>query len=209
VDIRWVESLDLEKDPSKIKEFNGVDGILVPGGFGERGSEGKILAIQYARENAVPYFGICFGFQLAVVEFARNVAGMKKAHSSELDPKTPKPVIDILPEQKKIKQMGGTMRLGEIPLIIKKGTMAYRIYNKKEVGERHRHRFEVNPKYIKKFEKLGLKFSAKSDKNRRMEILEIPAHPYFVATQFHPEFKSRPQTPSPVFDAFIKAALKK
>lgn len=209
VNIKWVESLDLEKDPSRIKEFEGVDGILVPGGFGERGSEGKIRSIEYARENEVPYFGICFGFQLAVVEFARNVAGMKRAHSIEIDPKTPKPVIDILPGQKKLKHMGGTMRLGEIPFTIKKGTMAYRIYNKTEVGERHRHRYEVNPKYIAKFEKLGMKFSAKSDKNRRMEILEIPSHPYFVATQFHPEFKSRPRRPSPVFDAFIKAALKK
>ena len=209
VDIKWVESLDLEKDPSKVKEFEGVDGILVPGGFGERGSEGKILAIKYARENGIPYLGICFGFQLAVVEFARNVLGLKKANSTELDPKTPKPVIDILPEQKKIKQMGGTMRLGEIPFVIKKGTMAHKIYNEAKVGERHRHRFEVNPKYIKKFESKGLKFSAKSDKNRRMEILEIPAHPYFVATQFHPEFKSRPQRASPVFDAFIKAAIKK
>jgi CTP synthase len=118
-------------------------------------------------------------------------------------------VIDILPEQKKIKQMGGTMRLGEIPLVIEKGTMAYRIYNKTKIGERHRHRFEVNPKYIKKFDEHGLKFSAKSDSNRRMEILEIPAHPYFLATQFHPEFKSRPRRPSPVFDAFIKAAIKK
>jgi CTP synthase len=209
VNIKWIESLDLEKDSGKIKEFEGVDGILVPGGFGERGSEGKILAIKHARENDVPYFGICFGFQLAVVEFARNVAGLKKAHSSELNPKTPSPVIDLLPEQKKVKQMGGTMRLGEIPLVIEKGTTAYKIYNKKEVGERHRHRFEVTPKYINKLEKHGLKFSAKSDNNRRMEILEIPAHPYFLATQFHPEFKSRPRRPSPVFDAFIKAAIKK
>jgi CTP synthase len=209
VNIKWVESIDLENDPSMVSEFEGVDGILVPGGFGARGSEGKILSIKYARENNIPYFGICFGFQLAVVEFARNVAGMKKAHSIELNPKTTQPVIDLLPEQKKIKQMGGTMRLGEIPFTIKKGTKAFKIYNKKEVGERHRHRFEVNPKYINKFEKLGMKFSAKSDKNRRMEILEIPSHPYFVATQFHPEFKSRPQRPSPVFDAFIKAAMKK
>ncbi|MBU2559266.1 CTP synthase [archaeon] len=209
VNIKWVESIDLENNPKRVSELEGVDGILVPGGFGERGSEGKIISIKYARENKIPYFGICFGFQLAVVEFARNVAGMKKAHSIELNPKTTQPVIDILPEQKKIKQMGGTMRLGEIPFTIKAGTMAYKIYNKKEVGERHRHRFEVNPKYIAKFEKLGMKFSAKSDKNRRMEILEIPAHPFFIATQFHPEFKSRPQRPSPVFDAFIKAALKK
>lgn len=209
VDIKWVESLDLEKDPGKIEELEGVDGVLVPGGFGKRGSEGKILAIKYARENNVPYFGICFGFQLAAVEFARNVVGLKKAHSIELNPKTPHPVIDLLPEQKKVKQMGGTMRLGEISFTVKKGTTAYRIYNKTKIGERHRHRFEINPKYIKKFESKGLKFSAKSDNNRRMEILEIPAHPYFLATQFHPEFKSRPHRPSPVFDAFIKAAIKK
>lgn len=209
VDIKWVESIDLEKDESLIKQLDGVDGILVPGGFGKRGSEGKILSIKYARENGVPYLGICFGFQLAAVEFARNVMGLKGANSCEIDPKTNHPVIDLLPEQKEMEQMGGTMRLGEIPIVIEKGTLAHKIYKKTEVGERHRHRFEVNPDYIGKFEKHGLKFSSKSDNGRRMEILEFHKHPYFIATQFHPEFKSRPKKPSPVFEGLIRAALKK
>jgi CTP synthase len=205
--IKWVESIDLEDDPTKVELFNDVSGILVPGGFGKRGSEGKILAINYARDNNLPYLGICFGFQLAAVEFARNVLDLSGANSVELDPKTTTPVIDILPEQKKVKQMGGTMRLGEIPAEITEGTMASKIYGKTRVGERHRHRFEVNPDFIDKFELSGAKFSARSDKNRRMEILEIPDHPHFIATQFHPEFKSRPQRPSPVFLSFVKAAI--
>jgi CTP synthase len=207
VDIKWVESIDLEDDPTKVELFNDVSGILVPGGFGKRGSEGKILAINYARDKSLPYLGICFGFQLAAVEFARNVLELREANSVELDPKTPAPVIDILPEQKKVKQMGGTMRLGEISAEITEGTMASKIYGKTRVGERHRHRFEVNPDYIERFELSGAKFSARSDKNRRMEIIEIPDHPHFIATQFHPEFKSRPQKPSPVFLSFVKAAI--
>ncbi|MEE8168341.1 MAG: CTP synthase (glutamine hydrolyzing) [Candidatus Hydrothermarchaeales archaeon] len=203
----WVESLDLEDDPSMVKVLEDADGILVPGGFGKRGSEGKILATKYSRESDIPYLGICFGFQLAAIEFARNALGLKNANSSELDPKTPHPVIDLLPEQKEIEQMGGTMRLGEIPLVIEDGTLASEIYGKREIGERHRHRYEVNPKYIEEFEKHGMRFSAKSDDGRRMEILEIPEHTHFLATQFHPEFKSRPQRPAPVFKAFVEAAL--
>jgi CTP synthase len=209
VRIRWIESLDLEDDPSRVNDLEGVSGILVPGGFGKRGSEGKILAVQYAREKGIPYFGICFGFQLAVVEFARNVLGLDGANSVELDGDTPYPVIDLLPEQRDIEQMGGTMRLGEIPLQIQEGTMAHRVYRKSEVGERHRHRYEVNPDYIDEFEKRGMKFSAKSDGGRRMEMCEIPDHPYFLATQFHPEFKSRPLNPAPVFRAFVEAAIRK
>jgi CTP synthase len=209
VAIKWIEAVELEKKPEKVATLEEASGILVPGGFGVRGSEGKILAIQYSREKDIPYLGICFGFQLAAVEFARNVLGLEKANSSELDPNTPYPVIDLLPEQKDIEQMGGTMRLGEIPLIIEKGTLAHKIYNKTEIGERHRHRYEVNPEYIDEFEKRGLRFSAKSDGGRRMEILEIPGHFHFLATQFHPEFKSRPQRPSPVFHAFVEAALRK
>ncbi|MFH1774874.1 MAG: CTP synthase [Methanobacteriota archaeon] len=209
VEIVWIESLDLEDDPKKVSSLQGVDGILVPGGFGKRGSEGKILAIEYARKKNIPYLGICFGFQLAAIEFARNVLGLKGANSTELEPQTPHPVIDLLPEQKDITQMGGTMRLGEIPLTIEKDTLAYRIYGKSEVGERHRHRYEVNPAYIAQFEKHGLKFSARSDNGRRMEILEIPGHFHFLATQFHPEFKSRPLDPAPVFKAFVEAAITK
>ncbi len=209
VNILWFESEDFEEDREKLKELSGAQGILVPGGFGKRGSEGKVLAIQYARENNIPYLGICFGFQLAVVEFTRNVLKKKKANSAELDPKTPYPVIDLLPEQKEIEQMGGTMRLGEIPLQIEEGTIAHKIYKATEVKERHRHRYEVNPKFIEEIEKHGLKFSAKSDGGRRMEILELPDHVHFVATQFHPEFKSRPLKPSPVFVSFVDAAIKK
>ncbi len=204
----WVESLDLEEDPSRAKVLDDAEGILVPGGFGKRGSEGKMMAIKYARENNVPYLGICFGFQLATVEFARSMLGLKRANSSELEPDTPDAVIDILPEQKEIKQLGGTMRLGEIPIKIEEGSLAVRIYGKPEVGERHRHRYEVNPAYVERLEKSGIRFSAKSDSGRRMEILELPGHFHFLATQFHPEFKSRPQRPAPVFTAFVEAALR-
>lgn len=209
VEIVWIESLDLEDDPKKVSLLQEVNGILVPGGFGKRGSEGKILAIEFARKNNVPYLGICFGFQLAAIEFARNVLGLKGANSTELEPQTPHPVIALLPEQKEITQMGGTMRLGEIPLVIEKDTLAYKTYGKSEIGERHRHRYEVNPAYIENFEKHGLKFSAKSDGGRRMEILEIPVHFHFLATQFHPEFKSRPLASAPVFNAFVEAAVRK
>jgi len=205
----WVESLDLEDDPSQIKMLDDAHGILVPGGFGKRGSEGKMAAIRYARENDVPFLGICFGFQLAVAEFARNVLDLKDANSSEIDPDTKNPVIDILPEQKEVKQMGGTMRLGEIPLEIEDGSLALKIYGKSEVGERHRHRYEVNPDYFEVFTKNGLRFSAKSDGAKRMEILELPSHSHYLATQFHPEFKSRPLKPAPVFKAFVEAALER
>lgn len=207
IDFLWLESMDIENDPSLVEKLEGVDGLLVPGGFGSRGSEGKMLAIRFARENNIPYFGICFGFQLAAIEFCRNVVGLKGANSIELDSNTQYPVIDLLPEQRDIKNMGGTMRLGEIRLNIEEGTIASKIYNKNEIGERHRHRYEVNPDYIDEMEQKGLKFSAKSDDNRRMEILEIPSHPYFVASQFHPEFKSRPIKPAPMFISFIKAAI--
>lgn len=209
VDITWVESLDLEDTPEKVKELKGVDGILVPGGFGQRGSEGKILAIEHSRTKNIPYLGICFGFQLAVIEYARNALGLKGANSTELDPETPHPVIDFLPEQREIKQLGGTMRLGEIPLSVEKDTLAYSIYRKNDIGERHRHRYEVNPSYINELEKKGLKFSAKSDGGRRMEILELPGHSHFLATQFHPEFRSRPLRPAPVFKAFVEAAIRR
>jgi len=209
VEIKWVESMELEDEPSKIEVFNDVAGILVPGGFGKRGSEGKILAIAHAREKNIPYLGICFGFQLATIEFARNVAGLKGAASAELDPHAKDPVIDLLPEQRSVEQMGGTMRLGEIEVEIKEGTLAHRIYGSTRVGERHRHRFEVNPSYIELLESKGLLFSATSDGGRRMEILELPGHVHFLATQFHPEFKSRPLRPSPVFLSFVRAAAER
>ncbi len=209
VEILWVEAEELEEEPSLLEELSSAEGILVPGGFGARGAEGKIAAIRYARERDVPYLGICFGFQLAVVEFARNVAKLEGANSVELDPKAKHPVIDLLPEQRGIEQLGGTMRLGEIEVSIKPGTKAHEIYGRTEVGERHRHRYEVNPVYIPQLESAGLVFSATSDGGRRMEICELPSHFHFLATQFHPEFKSRPRRPAPVFLAFVDAAIRK
>jgi CTP synthase len=205
VNVVWVDSEDLEN----VDEFTlNVDGILVPGGFGPRGAEGKIRAIQYARENDIPFLGICFGFQLAVIEFARNVVGLSNANSTELDENTPHPVIDLLPEQRGVEEKGGTMRLGDIEVTVKPNTIAYSLYGSEKIVERHRHRYEVNPEYIEKIESKGLVFSAYSDGGRRMEIAELPDHPFFFATQFHPEFRSRPYKPSPPFVGFVRAALK-
>ncbi|WP_175059642.1 glutamine hydrolyzing CTP synthase [Thermococcus sp. 2319x1] len=205
VKIRWIEAEDLEKEGSKLLE--GVHGIIVPGGFGARGSEGKIMAIQYARENDIPFLGICFGFQLTVVEFARHVLGLDGANSTEINPQTPYPVVDLMPEQRGLDKLGGTMRLGAYPVKIKEGTLAHRLYGKELIYERHRHRWEVNPEYIERLEKAGLVFSGiAGDDERRMEILELPDKRYFIATQFHPEFKSRPMKPAPVFRGLVKAA---
>ncbi|MDF2957239.1 MAG: CTP synthase [Candidatus Alkanophagales archaeon MCA70_species_1] len=215
----WVEAEDLEpmsdEDVSNFFEKAKVQGILVPGGFGVRGAEGKIKAMKYARERKVPFLGLCFGFQLAVVEFARNVLGLKDANSSELNPETPHPVVTLLPEQRNVKNLGGTMRLGDYKVTIKENTLAEKVYGKKEIYERHRHRYEVNPEYVEALEQAGLVFSGTCD--GRMEILELPQdqdeggekewHPFFFATQFHPEFKSRPGRPSPPFKAFLEAAL--
>ncbi|MFO7968090.1 MAG: CTP synthase (glutamine hydrolyzing), partial [Archaeoglobaceae archaeon] len=202
VKVVWIDSEDFERTGGELD----VDGVLVPGGFGGRGAEGKIKAIQYARENNIPYLGICFGFQLAVIEFARNVVGWADANSSEFG-RTEHSVIDILPEQHDIDDMGGTMRLGEIELAVVPNTGAYELYGREAVKERHRHRYEVNPQFIEDFKEHGMVFSGYSDRGRRMEILEIPKHRFFFATQFHPEFKSRPYDPSPPFMGFIKAAL--
>ena len=203
VNVLWVDSEDLEKfDEIEID----ADGILVPGGFGKRGSEGKIAAIRFARENNVPFLGICFGFQLSVIEFARNIVGLENAHSSELAD-TPYPVIDLLPEQREIDKLGGTMRLGEIEVEVVPNTTAHKLYGKTRIYERHRHRYEVNPEYIDEITKHGLVFSGYSDNGRRMEILEYPKNNFFFATQFHPEFKSKPYDPSPPFVGLVRAAL--
>jgi len=206
VDIDWVDAEKFEESKKELEKLSAYDGILVPGGFGQRGSEGKIAAISYAKKHSIPFLGLCFGFQLAVVEFARSI-GLKQANSIELDPKTPHPVIDILPEQKKVKELGGTMRLGAHEISIVRGTRAFQIYGTERIRERHRHRFEVNPRYIPRLTKRGLKFSGKSLDGRRMEILELPKHSFYLATQFHPEFKSRLGNPSPVFRSFIKAMV--
>ena len=206
VKIRWIEAPNIE-ECGNTKELEGVDAVLVPGGFGSRGSEGKIMAANWARENSVPYLGVCFGFQLAVVEFARNVLGMKGANSTELNKKTKYPVITLLPEQENVKEMGATMRLGDHPVNVKDGK-ARDLYGSKKIEERHRHRFEVNPDMIEKIEEAGMKFTGRNPSGRRMEICELDGHPYFVASQFHPEFKSRPDAPSPLHLGLVEAAIR-
>ncbi|AMY06615.1 CTP synthase [Staphylococcus condimenti] len=207
INVKWIDSSEVT-DENAAEYLKDVDGILVPGGFGFRASEGKISAIRYARENNVPYFGICLGMQLATVEFARNVLGLEGAHSAELDPETPYPVIDLLPEQKDIEDLGGTLRLGLYPSEVKEGTLAYDIYGKKEIEERHRHRYEFNNDYREQMEENGLVFSGVSPDGRRIEMVELPKNDFFFACQFHPEFLSRPNRPQPIFKAFIEAANK-
>jgi len=206
VEIRWINSEELEKNQAG-DYLRDVDGILVPGGFGDRGIEGKINAITYTRENRVPYLGICLGMQLAVVEYARNIMGWKDANSSEFSSKTGYPVIDLLPEQKKLDQMGGTMRLGQYPCRIMPGTLSSRAYGQELINERHRHRYELNNQYRKELSESGLIISGTLPDGYLVEIVELPDHPWFVATQFHPEFKSRPNRPHPLFRDFIGAAI--
>jgi len=206
VEIDWVHSEDVNDENAK-ELLRDADGILVPGGFGDRGVEGKIAAARYARENKIPYLGICLGMQLAVVEFARNVLGLKDAHSSELNPETKHPVIDLMPEQKDIEDMGGTMRLGIYPCKIYEGTKAHEAYGDDLIYERHRHRYEFNNHYREMLTEAGLVISGISPDERLVEIIELKDHPWFVAGQFHPEFKSRPTKAHPLFREFVKAAL--
>lgn len=206
IDIRWIDSSEVNDD-NAAEYLSDVDGILVPGGFGFRASEGKISAIKYAREQQIPFFGICLGMQLATVEYARHVVGLEGAHSAELDPNTPYPVIDLLPEQKDIEDLGGTLRLGLYPCTIQEGTLAEKIYGKTEVEERHRHRYEFNNEYREQLEAAGMIFSGTSPDGRLVEMVELKEHPFFIACQFHPEFLSRPNRPQPIFKSFIEAAL--
>ncbi|WP_432406892.1 CTP synthase [Wukongibacter sp. M2B1] len=207
VEIDWVHSEYLNEE--NVDEIlKDVDGVLVPGGFGDRGVEGKITATKYARENKIPFLGICLGMQLAVVEFARNVVGLKDAHSSELDPETTNPVIDLMPDQKDIEDMGGTMRLGIYPCKIYEETKAHGAYGEDLIYERHRHRYEFNNYFRDILKEKGLIISGISPDERLVEIVELKDHPWFVAGQFHPEFKSRPTRPHPLFKDFVKAALK-
>jgi len=207
VSIDWINSEHVD-DNNVEEKLKDVDGVLVPGGFGDRGIEGKITAIKYARENNVPYLGICLGMQLAVVEFARNVCGLKGANSSELNPDTNYPVIDIMPEQKDIDRKGGTMRLGIYPCKINEGTKAYDAYKEELIYERHRHRYELNNEYREILKENGMVLSGASPDERLIEMIELPNHKWFVAGQFHPEFKSRPNRPHPLFRDFIKATIK-
>lgn len=214
-EIKWLDSGAYESGKAAdLAELGKYDGIIVPGGFGSRGVEGKLAAIRYCREQKIPYFGLCYGMQLATVEFARDVLGMKKANTTEVDPKTKFPIIDILPEQQKLMEAsnyGATMRLGAYPAMLKRGTIVADAYGKTRISERHRHRYEVNPKFVKKLERGGLVFSGQSPSRRLMEVAELPrsVHPFFLGTQFHPELKSRPLNPHPLFKEFMKAAKEK
>ena len=210
--ISWLNASDFEKDPSKLKELKKYDGIIVPGGFGSRGIEGIISAIKFTRENKIPYFGLCYGMQLLVIEYARNVLNIKDATSREINPNSKNLTIDIMESQKELLKnnvYGGSMRLGEYKAILRDGTIARKAYGKKEILERHRHRYEVNPAFIKDLESKGLVFSGYSPDGHLMEIAELPKekHPFFLGTQFHPEFLARPLSPHPLFTAFIKASI--
>ena len=208
VEIKKVDSEAIQKEGAE-KFLKGVSGILVPGGFGYRGIEGKIKAIKFARENKIPFLGLCLGMQCAVVEFARSICGLKGASSTEFKPTTKYPVISLLAEQKKISDLGGTMRLGAYPCKLKKNSLAYKVYGKALIKERHRHRYEFNNKYKKLYEKKGLVFSGIYPKKNLVEIIELKNHPYFIAVQFHPEFKSKPNNAHPLFRGFIRGALEK
>jgi len=209
VSIDYIEAETLERDANSTKRLKNYDGIFIPYGFGQRGTEGKMKATRFARENNVPFLGVCLGFQLAVIEFARNVCGLEGANSTEIDPETPHPVIDLMPEQTGVKQKGATMRLGAHKVIITDDTLAHKLYGANEIQERHRHRWEVNPAYWETLNKHGMVFSGKSPDERRMEILELPDKFYFLASQFHGEFKSRPGKPDSEYYGFIKACLDK
>ena len=185
-----------------------MDGLLVAPGFGERGLEGKIASIKYARENKLPFFGICLGMQMCVVEFARNVLGYKDAASTEVRPDTPHPVIDLMEDQKSTSIKGGTMRLGANDCKLSEGTLAYKIYGKEIISERHRHRYEFNSDYLEEFEKAGMIASGHNPQTGLVEIVELPSHPFFIGVQFHPEYKSSPEKPQPVFTTFVEEAIK-
>lgn len=206
VRIKWIDSESVTVENAALL-FQGVKGILVPGGFGDRGIDGKIYAIQYAREHNIPFLGLCLGMQLSIVEFARNVIGIKDAHSVELNPATAHPVIHLMPDQDGIEDIGGTLRLGSYPCVLDKTSKAYEVYGRETVHERHRHRYEVNNDYRGLLTRNGMKLSGLSPDRRIVEMVEIPSHPWFIATQAHPEFKSRPNRPHPLFRGFIEAAL--
>ena len=210
VDIHWIDSETLEAPDCDLNAVLGdMDGILVPGGFGSRGIEGKIKAVHYARTNGVPYLGICLGMQVAIIEFARNVLGFADANSAEIDPATTHPVIDILPEQKDVQEMGGTMRLGQYPCVLNPESKSFALYQSSMIYERHRHRYEVNNDYRDDLSKNGMLLAGTSPDNHIVEMVELPTHPWFVAAQFHPEFKSRPNKPHPLFRGFVTAAAER
>lgn len=208
VKIKRIDSDEVKRHSPK-DLFKDINGILIPGGFGKRGIEGKIETVKYARENKIPFLGICLGMQCAIIELARNVVNLEGANSSEFDPNTPFPVIDLLPEQKKIKIKGGTMRLGTYSCKLEKDSLSFKVFNQEMIYERHRHRYEFNNSYKDTFSKRGIRFSGLNQNLNLVEIVELPNHPWFIGVQFHPEFKSRPNRPHPLFREFIKAAIKK
>jgi CTP synthase len=207
INIHWIDSVTLTEENIADK-LAGCDGILVPGGFGSRGIEGKILAARYAREHKIPYLGLCLGMQIAIIEFARNILGLSDADSSELNPITPHPVIDLMPDQVNVTDLGGTLRLGKYPCHLKPGSKAALAYGVPIISERHRHRYEVNNKFRVQLEQHGMVLCGTSPDNRIVEMIELADHPYFLACQFHPEFKSRPNRPHPLFHSFIEACVK-
>lgn len=210
--ISWLDAESYEKDPARLEELSPYDGIIVPGGFGPRGVEGKISAVRYVRENNIPYFGLCYGMQMATIEFSRHVCGMKDANTTEVNPATPYPVIDAMPEQMiniKEKKMGGSMRLGAYPCELAEGTISRDAYGVSSISERHRHRYEFNNRYRAELEQKGLMIAGVNPERNLVEIVELSNHPFFVGVQFHPEFKSRPLTPHPLYRAFIRAAVQK
>lgn len=213
VDVEWLNPERFEADPKLVaKELKPLDGVLVPGGFGSRGIEGKMLAIRYARENKLPYLGLCYGLQLATIEVARHLLGYTRANTTEIDPTTPEPIIHLIDEQKerlKNKDYGGTMRLGTYKCVLRKGSLARKLYGGEVVEERHRHRYECNPAYRTELEQAGLIPSGLSPDGTLVEVVELKNHPFFIACQFHPEFLSRPFRPHPLFKGFVKAASKK
>lgn len=212
VSLDWVDSEQFEKKPKSIEKLKDYDGVIVPGGFGSRGIEGIVETARYCRENNIPYFGLCYGMQIAVIEFARNVAKLKDANTQEINPKTPHPVIHLMDDQKeklKDKKYGGTMRLGAYDCTLSSGTISHRAYGKKQISERHRHRYEFNNKYRDQFERLGLVIAGINPKRKLVEIIELKNHPFFVGVQFHPEFKTRFLSPQPLFSAFVQASIKR
>ncbi len=204
VELSWIPSAEVEESTDVLRDLAG---ILVPGGFGERGIEGKIAAANHAREEGIPYFGICLGMQVAVIAFARHVLGLRGANSTEFDPDTPHPVIDLLPEQRHLREKGGTMRLGAYPAVLAEGSRVREIYGKEEIAERHRHRYEFNTDYLERFERAGMRASGLSPDGRLAEVVEIPDHPWYIGVQFHPEYTSRPLRPHPLFVGFVRACV--
>jgi CTP synthase len=207
VELTYLDSEEFEAT-DVVEKLRPHDAILVPGGFGDRGTEGKIRAIQHAREAGVPFFGICLGMQMAVVEYARHICGLDRANSTEFDPETPHPVIDLMPDQRNVHDKGATMRLGAYPCVLTEGSLASNVYSgAREISERHRHRFEVSNTYREKLGGAGLRFSGRAPDDRLVEMIELEQHPFFMGCQFHPEFKSKPHKPHPLFAHFVKAAL--